>query len=137
MTFDDANLPNSPVSLATVLKRTTRTPLFCHPKQWREVHFDILQVEGLDKTYPLDYVVGRPVISDPSDTALQEAMGPKNLFRSNCDAIDHAFSEDEWMGDRRNQQRELLLADICRDWLRGLREKVRHYPTFDFDVRNG
>ncbi|KAK2813733.1 hypothetical protein FQN50_000131 [Emmonsiellopsis sp. PD_5] len=65
---------HGPESLDAILRRTTKIPLYCHPKSWSDIHLAVLRVEGLDKIYSLEHVIGRPVACDPSDTELQTAL---------------------------------------------------------------
>ena len=54
--------------------KTTRRPLYCHPKFWCDAHLGALRVEGLDKEYPIEHVLLYPVRLDPGDSGLFELL---------------------------------------------------------------
>ncbi|EEP82580.1 predicted protein [Uncinocarpus reesii 1704] len=121
-----------PQSLKSILGRTTSIPLYCHPKAWSDFHLDVLRVKCLDKSYPLEHVVGRPLRCDPADKQLQAVV----------DEITEPVNEDgafqglllcgqEWIRGFGPHRTEEAYRGLCYSWLRILRDDVREYPMLD------
>lgn len=124
---------NGPESLRNILRRTTRKPFCCHRKSWCDTHLDILRVEGLDKDYPVEQVLGRSLQVDPSDTELVKTlqqipyMGERD---GDVRAVLHGLVRAApYLGS--TMKAENTVASIGHCFLEHLRTKVRKYPAID------
>ncbi|EEP82394.1 predicted protein [Uncinocarpus reesii 1704] len=123
----------APESLEAILKRTTYTPVLCHPKLWSDVHLEIFRVEGLDRTFPLEDVIGRPIACDPSDAPLQTALEgvsrpySREPFGLGCKLLLEGLNRTD-LSDR---YRDRYMKGMCWEMLRNLREDIRKYPCYE------
>lgn len=104
------------------------------------MHLDVLRVQGLEKTYSLDHVIGRPVICDSSDAGLRtetDELSPAierglnsariAIYMLNMPASEH----------RTLREREEHVEGLCDAWLDAIREGVRKYPCLELSPRLG
>ena len=122
---------NGPDPLKQILRKMTRKPLYCHLKEWCDAHLDILRVEGVDKEYPIDHVLRRPVRLDPSDSDLvnlleqiphsEERKGfMRILMLGLCYVVERSRIYTACSVERH-------VASSCSSYIRYLRE-IRKYP---------
>lgn len=121
---------SEPQAIASILRKTTRIPLYCHPNSWSRTHLLLLRVQGLDEVHPLDHVIGSSVASacaNPSDTALQGAVDELSLppegslLHNTLNLIEgEAHDDTKWV--------EQLVSELCDGWLYRLWGKIRGFP---------
>ncbi|EEP79944.1 predicted protein [Uncinocarpus reesii 1704] len=114
-------------SLKAILARTTRTPIFCHPKAWSRVHLDILRVSGLDQTHPLDHVIGKPVADNPSAHVLRDEPEETTTPEEPDSMLLQGFEEGLKENDGQKPG-ELDIAHLCICWIEVLRNYPGNYP---------
>ncbi|KAK2733089.1 hypothetical protein FQN55_003759 [Onygenales sp. PD_40] len=124
---------HGPESIESILRKTTRKPLYCHPKAWCDTHLDVLRVEGLDKEYPVEHVLGFPVALDPADTALVQLIDQipnvgerEGYIRITLQVFARMSKTYTSSFDAENH-----VTGICYAFLDHLREKVRKYPRVE------
>ncbi|KAK2794432.1 hypothetical protein FQN50_009914 [Emmonsiellopsis sp. PD_5] len=118
---------NGSEPLEQILRKTTTKPLYCHPKEWCDGHLDVLRIEGLDKEYPVDHVLRRPVRLDPSDLDIvnlleyEEGKGfIGNLMLGLRYTVEAPYTSEDTV--------ERCVASKCINYLQHLRNDVRKYP---------
>ncbi|KAK2758215.1 hypothetical protein FQN54_004059 [Arachnomyces sp. PD_36] len=125
---------NGPESISEILRRTTRKPLYCHPKSWCDLHLDVFRVEGVGKEYPIDHVLGCPVVCDPSDTDLAEVMEQLSAAGGRFHNI---VSYHVRTGEKMSRIMEEGVAAVCYGILDDLWQNVRRYPLVDTNSYGG
>ncbi|KAK2805564.1 hypothetical protein FQN50_006191 [Emmonsiellopsis sp. PD_5] len=124
---------HGPESIESILRKTTRKPLYCHPKAWCDAHLDVFRDEGLDKEYPVEHVLGFPVALDPADTALVQLIDQipnvgerEGYIRITLQVFARMSKTYTSSFDAENH-----VTGICYAFLDHLREKVRKYPRVE------
>lgn len=119
---------NGPKSISEILRKTTRKPLYCHPKLWCDLHLDVLRVEGVDKEYPIDHVLGCPVVCDPSDTDLAEVM---QQLSTSGGRFHNLMGYHVRTGEKTSRIIEEGTVAVCYGILNDLWQDIRRYPLVD------
>lgn len=118
-----------PEPLRAILKRTTKAPLFCHPKLWSEVHLSVLRVTGFGETRTLGEIFGRPMVCSPLDIhlkkATEEISPPFRLGQFNNDV---ELMLQMYDAKPTNADMEKCIQGMCVNWLKAVRAEVRRYP---------
>lgn len=117
-----------PESLAAVLRRTTRTPLYCHPKAWSDDHLRALRVQGLEEVYPLHHVIGCPIAYDPLDTELQSVIDNPPDRDCQLHAMFQSFPALASIVRTDPNYPEQVAGGLCSNTIDQIRDYVRHYP---------
>lgn len=125
---------NGPESIQSILKKTTRKPLYCHPKFWDDIHLEALRVEGLDQEHPIDYVLGCPVTCETSNAGMLDVMeqilGKKEGYFHMIYYAHIGRCNLAKKSARLREGEEGALA-VCHAALDHMHENVRKYPVAD------